>query len=106
MKQRKRRGGSVDGVRRESLAELAALLGITDQALGKYANKRGLEFDYRGHHIIMDPQVRANKKGGPYVLSLDSVHARKPIEPMERIQFARKSYNEQGVASRGLLIRK
>jgi hypothetical protein len=106
MKQRRTRGGTVDGIRRESLPELGRLIGVTDHALSKYIRSHGQEFNYYGHRVIMDPPARANKKGGPYVMSLDSVHARKPIEPMERIQVARKSYNAQGVASRGLLIRK
>lgn len=106
MKQRKTRGGTVDGIRKESLPELANLIGVTDCALSKYIRSHGQEFNYHGHHVIMDPPARCNTRGGLYVELLEHVIARKPIDPMERIQFARKSYNAQGVASRGLLIRK
>lgn len=106
MKQRASRGGTVDGIRRESLPELGRLIGVTDQALSKYIHAHGVEFDYHGHRVVMDPPARCNTRGGFYIEPLEHVIARKPIDPMERIQFARKSYNEQGVASRGLLIRK
>lgn len=100
------RGGTVDGIRKESLVELGTLIGVTNDALSKHIRMHGLEFDYYGHHVIMDSPARPNKKNGVYAPSLSSAHARKPIDPMERIQVARKSYNEQGVASRGLLIRR
>lgn len=106
MKQRKRRGGSVDGIRRETLSELGRLIGVTDQALSKYIHAHGLEFDYHGHRVIMDPPARCNTRGGFYVEPLEPVRARKPTDPIKDVIKARRNYNERGESRLGLLMRK
>lgn len=106
MKQRRTRGGTVDGIRKESLPELANLIGVTDCALSKYIRSHGREFMYKGHCISMDPPARRNTRGGFFMEPLEKVAAPKPVDFMEQVRRARRNYNEQGVSHRGLLKRK
>lgn len=106
MRQRATRGGTVDGTRRESLPELGRLIGVSDMALSKFIRSHGLEFDYHGHRVIMDPPARRNTRGGFFMEPLEKVVAPKPVDFMEQVRRARRNYNEQGVSHRGLLKRK
>lgn len=106
MRQRASRGGTVDGIRRESLPELGRLIGVSDMALSKFIRSHGLEFDYHGHRVIMDPPARCNTRGGFYIEPLEPVRARKPTDPLKDVINARRNYNERGESRRGLLMRK
>lgn len=106
MRQRASRGGTVDGIRRESLPELGKLIGVTDCALSKYIHAHGVEFDYHGHRVVMDPPARRNTRGGFFMEPLEKVVAPKPVDSMEQVRRARRNYNERGESRRGLLMRK
>lgn len=106
MKQRKTRGGTVDGIRRETLIELAALIGVTDYALSKQIRSYGTVFVYHGHHVVMDSAARSRVRRGEYIAETEPVVRRKPSDPLEQALKARRNYNSQGIAMRGLLVRR
>jgi hypothetical protein len=101
------RGGTVDGIRKESLVELAKLCDSSDDALSKYANKRGPEFDYHGHKIVMDPPSRKPRRmdDDEGEIPLRKVRGA-PADPMIQVRKARRNYDERGIAKLGLLMRR
>lgn len=106
MKQGAPRGGTVDGIRKDSLLEIAKICGSTDSALSKYATSHGLTFVYHGHNVTLDPSERYNLRGGHRTEPNDGSKKRKPINALDCALKARGNYNEHGVAARGLLMRR
>ena len=106
MKQRKTRGGTVDGIRRETLIELAALIGVTDYALSKQIRSYGTVFTYHGHHVVMDSAARSRVRRGEYIAETEPVVRRSPIDPLEIIRKARRNYDTMGQSRHGLLMRR
>ena len=106
MKQGAPRGGTVDGIRKDSLIEIAKAVEATDCALSNYIRHHGVEFTYHGHKIVLDPPNRYNVRGGHYIEPEESLARRKPVNALDCALKARCNYNEDGVAARGLLMRR
>lgn len=99
------RGGSVDGIRKRSLKEIAATLGISDGALSKASRRYGLVFTYKGRKLELDPpEVRKVHIGG-YYNNGESPKRKKPIDYTAKALAERKNYCN-GVAKKGLLMRR
>ena len=106
MKQGAPRGGTVDGIRKDSLIEIAKAVEATDCALSNYIRHHGVEFTYHGHKIVLDPPNRYNVRGGHYVEPEEGLAKRKPVNPLDLALKARRNYDENGRSRVGLLMRK
>ena len=106
MKQGAPRGGTVDGIRKDTMRKMAETIGVTEAAFSKAAQAHGLAFTYHGHAITLDPSTRRSPLQDDEAETASYRRRRKPIDPTAIALKARCNYNEHGVAARGLLMRK
>lgn len=98
------RGCFVDGQAFDALRNAEDFLDVARGALNHHEDFYGLEFDIRGHHVVLSPRG-PHKTPVPDPLAVPAAPAPQP-EPLERIRGARRLYDDRGVARGALLIRR
>jgi hypothetical protein len=104
----KHRTCTIDGKPCASLVELRAILKCKRGSVEEYARRHGLEFDYKGHRVVLADPLPYHKREDveDYVSDPPRRVARPPADFLSRAQAARRNYDERGVARMGLLNRR